>query len=41
MCSVIENGVSSKDDVPVVKLNGITAYWDKVRSWLVHLSLVR
>ncbi|CAH3114175.1 unnamed protein product [Pocillopora meandrina] len=27
--NVIENGVSSKDNVPLLKLEGITAYWDK------------
>ena len=25
-----ENGIERKQDVPVVKLNKITAYWDKV-----------
>ncbi|XP_022806581.1 multidrug resistance-associated protein 4-like [Stylophora pistillata] len=27
--NIIENGVGSKEDVPVLKLEGITAYWDK------------
>ena len=31
-----QNGVESRVDVPVVKLNRITAYWDKVRECLVH-----
>jgi hypothetical protein len=33
--AAIENGIESKGDVPVVKLNRITAYWDKVRYHLV------
>ena len=31
----IENGIESKRDVPVVKLNRITAYWEKVICLLV------
>ena len=37
--NVIENGVSSKDNVPLLKLEGITAYWDKVSSSLMNLLL--
>jgi len=28
--ATIENGIASKGDVPVVKLNSVTAYWNKV-----------
>jgi len=28
--AAIENGFESKGDVPVVKMNSITAYWNKV-----------
>jgi len=31
-----QNGVEGRVDVPVVKLNRITAYWDKVSKCLVH-----
>ena len=37
MSAATENGIVSKEDVPAVKLTGITAYWDKVRYLLVHL----
>lgn len=36
--AAIENGIESKQDVPVVKLNRITAYWDKVIYCPLHLS---
>ena len=41
MSAAVENGIENKVDVPVVKLNRITAYWDKVRYCLVHLSLFK
>ena len=37
--AAIENGIESKGDVPVVKLDRITAYWDKVIYCQVLLSL--
>ena len=39
--AAIENGIESKQDVPVVKLNRITAYWDKVIFCLLHLSVFK
>ena len=39
--AAIENGIESKQDVPVVKLNRITAYWDKVIYCPLHLSLFK